>query len=405
MFTEDVAIEVPAYPFQRATGDCPFAPPSRYEQLRETRPVTRVQLWDGSTPFLLTGYEVCQIALTDPRFSSDGTNRNQPRFVKFDIPDDVFNFGKMDDPGHARLRRMVAGHFASRPTEAMRPAIQEVCDAQLGQLVAAGAPADLVLNYAFPIPSLVIGGMLGVAGAGLDEFARNSVQALDPSLPAEKMGEVIGEMVDFVGELCDRKRIEPGDDLISHLVLNFERTSELATKQLVATVMVVLLAGYETTANMIALGTTALLREPEQLAALRAEPAGFVNAVEELLRWHTIVQDGTGRVALEDLDLGGVRIPAGSGVILNLPAANRDPEVFPEPARLDVTRFNARRHFAFGYGVHQCVGMTLARIELHTALQTLLCGLPGLALATPFEELDFALESMNLGLGSLPVTW
>lgn len=405
VFTEDVATDLPAYPFRRDRGDCPFAPPPRYGQLREEQPVTRVRLWDGSTPFLLTGHEVCRTALTDPRFSSDGANRAQPRFVKFDIPDDVFNFGKMDDPEHARLRRMVAGHFASRPVEAMRPAITTICHAQLRQLVQAGSPADLVAHYAFPIPSLVIGGVLGVAGPGLDEFARDSTRALDPSLSAEEMGAAINSMVGFVDDLCAAKRAAPGDDLISRLVLDFERTGELTRKQLVATVMVVLLAGYETTANMIALGTTALLRDPEQLAFLRAEPAGFANAVEELLRWHTIVQDGTGRVALDDVELDGVLVPAGSGVIVNLPAANRDPDVFPDPDRLDVTRHNARRHFAFGYGVHQCVGMTLARVELQIALETLLCGLPGLAPATPFEDLDFALESMNLGLRSLPVTW
>ncbi|MDP9611587.1 MULTISPECIES: cytochrome P450 [Streptomyces] len=395
--------EILDYPELRAAA-CPFAPPPGYAELRERAAVTRVRMWDGSTPFLVTGYHEARTVLGDSRFSADGTHKAMPRFVKFEVPAETFNLGRMDDPEHARIRRMLTAHFTIRRTEAMRPMVQEIVDDLLDRLIAEGPPADLVADFAFPLPSRVIGELLGVSGPGFAEFQRISKGVMDFTASAEEMGAALGGMVDYVTGLCAAKRDDPGDDVLSRLIVDQELTGELTPQQVVATALVLLLAGHETTANMIALSTVLLLRHPDQLARLRADPGLMPNAVEELLRYITIVQEGTGRVAIEDVEVGGVLIPAGEGVIINLPSANWDAH-FADAHELDVSRANAREHVAFGFGVHQCLGQTLARVELQIALETLLRRLPALRLDVPFGELPFLYESMNYGVARVPVTW
>ncbi|NIY63577.1 cytochrome P450 [Streptomyces malaysiensis] len=395
--------EIRDYPELRAAA-CPFSPPPGYEELRERSAVTRVRMWDGSTPFLVTGYHEARAVLGDSRFSADGTHKGMPRFTKFEVPAEVFNLGRMDDPEHARIRRMLTAHFTIRRTEAMRPMIQGIVDGLLDRLIAEGPPADLVADFAFPLPSQVIAVMLGVSDADFAEFQRASQGVMDFTVSTEEMGAALGVMVDYVSRMCAAKRAAPGDDLLSRLIVDQELTGGLTQQQVVATALVLLLAGHETTANMIALSSVLLLRHPEQLARLRADPGLMPNAVDELLRYITIVQEGTGRVAAEDVEVGGVLIPAGEGVIINLPSANRDPH-FADAHELDLGRPNAREHIGFGFGVHQCLGQTLARVELQIALETLLRRLPALRLEVPLDDLAFLYESMNFGVARVPVAW
>ncbi|WPB94801.1 cytochrome P450 [Streptomyces malaysiensis] len=288
--------EIRDYPELRAAA-CPFSPPPGYQELRERSAVTRVRMWDGSTPFLVTGYHEARAVLGDSRFSADGTHKAMPRFTKFEVPAEVFNLGRMDDPEHARIRRMLTAHFTIRRTEAMRPMIQGIVDGLLDRLVAEGPPADLVADFAFPLPSQVIAVMLGVSDADFAEFQRASQGVMDFTVSTEEMGAALGVMVDYVSRMCAAKRAAPGDDLLSRLIVDQELTGGLTQQQVVATALVLLLAGHETTANMIALSGVLLLRHPEQLARLRADPGLMPNAVDELLRYITIVQEGTGRVA------------------------------------------------------------------------------------------------------------
>ncbi|MBP8536714.1 cytochrome P450 [Streptomyces sp. MK37H] len=391
--------EIRDYPELRAAA-CPFSPPPGYEELRERSAVTRVRMWDGSTPFLVTGYHEARTVLGDDRFSADGTHKAMPRFVKFEVPADVFNLGRMDDPEHARIRRMLTAHFTIRRTEAMRPMIQDIVDGLLDRLIAEGPPADLVADFAFPLPSQVIAVMLGVSDADFAEFQRASQGVMDFTVSTEEMGAALGVMVDYVSRMCAAKRAAPGDDLLSRLIVDQERTGALTRQQVVATALVLLLAGHETTANMIALSTVLLLRNPDQLARLRADPGLMPNAVDELLRYITIVQEGTGRVAIEDVEVGGVLIPAGEGA--DHQPAQRQPR---SPLRGRPRAGVRPAHVAFGFGVHQCLGQTLARVELQIALETLVRRLPTLRLEVPFEDLAFLYESMNFGVARVPVAW
>jgi cytochrome P450 len=383
-------------------GSCPFAPPPVHEQARRQRPVARVTLWDGTPCWMVTGHAEVRAVLADRRFSSDSTRPGFP-FVSPSrqvIATDNQSFIRMDDPEHARLRRMLTGDFLIRKTETLRPRIQEIADGFLDRMTAGPGPADLVTQYALPIPSLVICLMLGVPYVDHDWFqeASHAITRIDAS-PDEVRAAMYG-LVDYLQELAAAKRKDPDGSIIGRLA---ER-GDLTDGEIARMGRLLLVAGHETTASMIALSTLALLRHPAQLERLRAEPELITGAVEELLRYLSIVHGGLGRVATEDVVVGGKLVRAGEGVLCMLAAANRDDGVFPGGAGLDVTR-NARRHMAFGFGVHQCLGQPLARLELQIALATLLRRLPGIRLAQPFEDIAFRHDMAVYGVDRLMVTW
>ncbi|MFJ8038960.1 cytochrome P450 [Kitasatospora sp. NPDC096147] len=386
-----------------ATGRCPFDPLPAYREADRVAPVTEARLWDGTTCHLLTGYQEVRAAFADKRFSADArhpgfpflspgrrelTNRTTPSFIR------------LDDPEHARQRRLLTGDFIIKRVEAMRPEIQRIVDETLDRMIAGGGPADLVTAFALPVPSLVICLLLGVPYEDHDFFQQQSRKLLDLTSDVEEVSGAVQSLTDYLTGLAESKQREPDGGLLSRLVARDEVTLDEAA----AMGLLLLVAGHETTANMTALGTLALLRHPEQAELWRREPELTNGAVEELLRYLTIIQHGLPRVALEDIEIGGTRIRAGEGVILMLSTANRDEELFADPDTLDLTR-EARRHLAFGFGVHQCLGQPLARFELRIALSTLLRRLPTLRLAVPFEELKYRDSSAIHGLQELPVTW
>jgi cytochrome P450 len=211
---------------------------------------------------------------------------------------------------------------------------------------------------------------------------------------------------DYLRTLVERKNGDPSDDLLSRLIVEQLRTGQMDIEDIVSMGLLLLIAGHETTANMIALGTVALLENPDQLAELRDtdDPKLVANAVEELLRYLTIVHNGRRRVALEDIEIGGEVIRAGEGVVIATEVANRDEAAFPDPDTLDIHRA-ARHHVAFGYGVHQCLGQPLARVELQVVYSTLYRRIPSLALAVPVDELPFKHDMAIYGVHALPVTW
>jgi cytochrome P450 len=399
--------DIPAYPMPRAQR-CPLDPPPALSALQSDVPLTRVRLWDGSTPWLVTRYAEQRVLLSDPRVSADTTREGYPYQSESlrDRRNRAPSFIAMDDPEHARLRRMVTGAFTVRRTEEMRQGIQHLVDELIDEMLAGPNPADLVTALALPVPSLVICQLLGVPYADHDFFQRASRALISRSTPAGVSQAAQDELLAYLDHLIGRKLAAPDDGLLSRVAAERVATGELSRRELASMGLLLLVAGHETTANMIALGTYALLSYPDQLAAVRGsnDPELIRRTVEELLRYLSIVHSGRRRVAVEDIEVAGQVIRAGEGIVLPHEIANRDAEMFPDPEGLDVHR-DARGHLAFGFGVHQCLGQPLARVELQVVYGTLYRRVPSLALAADPAQIRFKHDGVVYGVYELPVTW
>jgi len=385
----------------------PFDPPSRITELRSSRPVSPMLFPDGHEGWLITGYEAVRAALADPRFS----NRQDLGIVHVPFPTPGMPeqtepspqtpglFISMDPPDHTRLRRKLTGAFTVRRMKALEEGITEITERQLDELAKLTPPVDLVKEFALPVPSLVICEILGVPYADRETFQSNSTKFMERDVNLEDKMAAYMAMHTYLYELVSRKRAEPADDLLSDLA----RDEDLSLEELTGMAFLLLLAGHETTANMLALGTFALLEHPDQLAALRAEPELIGDAVEELLRY-LAVGDVFFRYAAEDIEFFGETIREGSTVILSLLAGNHDPEKFENADALDVRR-NARGHLSFGHGIHQCLGQQLARIEMRAGFEGLLRRFPSLHLAVEAREVKLRTDMNIYGVHALPVTW
>ncbi|MEV6167932.1 cytochrome P450 [Streptomyces sp. NPDC051954] len=404
-----MADTVPEFGTSRAPG-CPFDPAPAMRARQKEGPVVRVRLWDGSTPWLVTGYAEHRAVLSDPRVSvvpgTPGMPRLSPSEVHADQTAPALSFILMDDPEHARLRRMVTGAFSVKRVEAMRPVAQRIVDEQIDAVLAGPNPADLVEAFALPVPSLVICALLGVPYDSHDFFQRNSKVIINRDSTGEERREAMIRLYMYLDGLVGDKLDAPGDDLLSGLTERI-KDGELSREEAVQMGVLMLFAGHETTANMIALGTLALLEHPDQLALLREsdDPKFVAGAVDELLRYLTITHGGTRRAALEDLEIGGQAIRAGEGIVVVNETANRDAGVFgDDPDGLDLGR-DARRHVTFGYGIHQCLGQSLARMELQVVYSTLYRRIPTLRLAAGVDDIPFKHDGFIYGVYELPVSW
>ncbi|PRY40450.1 cytochrome P450 [Umezawaea tangerina] len=397
MITEGVTALPAAY------GTCPFDPPPAYQRAAESGVVGRAVLPDGSSCWLVTGYHEVRAVLADQRFSADARRPGFPFLspTQRELATANPSFIRMDDPEHARLRRMVSRDFLVKRVEELGPDIQRVVDRTIDRMVERGAPADLVADFAQPIPSLVICLLLGVPFDDHDLFQSLSATLLDNTITAEQASAAHRELMTYLAGLAERKRAEPGDDILSRLVAR----EDLTPAETASMGFMLLVTGHETTANQTAMAVRTLLERPDQVARMLASPAATRQAVEELLRYLTLVHLGLARVATEDVEVGGTPVRAGEGLICMLSTANREPELFGLDARdLDVSR-DAKRHVAFGHGTHLCLGQALARVELRIALETLFRRLPGLRSAVPAAELAYTAEKIVYGLRALPVTW
>ncbi|SED03745.1 Cytochrome P450 [Amycolatopsis tolypomycina] len=396
--------ELPEFPMPRAAG-CPFDPPPAARALQEEAPLARVRLWDGSTPWLVTRHADQRALLADPRVSADVTRPGYPSPAPLPKGGTGISFILMDNPEHARLRKMVTAPFTIRRVAAMRPAVQKIVDDLIDELLAGPKPVDLVEAFALPVPSLVICELLGVPYADHDFFQENSKVIIRRDAGPEERAAGHRALIGYLDELVGAKLENPADDLLSGLAARVA-AGELTRAEAAQMGVLLLIAGHETTANMIALGTLALLEHPDQLALLREgdDPALVASAVEELLRYLNITHNGRRRLALEDIEIAGETIRAGEGLIMANDIANRDPDVFPDGDRLDLTR-DAHRHVAFGFGVHQCLGQPLARLELQVVYSTLYRRIPTLALATDVGQVPFKHDGSVYGVYELPVTW
>lgn len=390
-----------AFPQDRT---CPYHPPAAYDPLRATRPLARVTLFDGRPVWLVSGHTTARRLLADQRLSTDRTRDGFPATsarltaVRGRSPALL----GVDDPEHRAQRKMVIPEFTLKRAAAMRPRIQEIVDERLDAMIAQGPPVDLVPAFALPVPSMVICALLGVPYADHDFFEEQSRRLLRGPRPEDTL-EARDRLESYLGELADRKREEPGEGLLDDLVRQQLSEGALDRDQLIAFAVILLVAGHETTANMISLGTFTLLRNPGRLAELRADPRLLPGAVEELMRVLSIA-DGLLRTAVEDIEVEGQTIRAGDGVVFATSVINRDETVYPEPDTLDWHR-PARHHVAFGFGIHQCLGQNLARAELEIALRSLFERLPELRLAAPAEEIPFKPGDTIQGMLELPVAW
>ncbi|MFI8825599.1 cytochrome P450 [Streptomyces sp. NPDC053431] len=394
--------EAVAFPQSRS---CPYHPPTAYDSLREDRPLARVTLWDGREVWFVTGHQAARTLLADQRLSTDSTRHDFPlpteRAAAVRRRRRAALLG-WDDPEHNVQRRMLIPSFSLKRTESLRPRIQATVDRLLDAVEAAGPPAELVSAFALPVPSIVICDLLGVPYEDHDFFEEQSRRLLRGPT-AEDTEDALARLEGYLGDLVDLKRRKPGEGVLDDLVARGLQDGGPDRQELVQLASILLVAGHETTANMISLGTYTLLRHPERLAELRADPALVPAAVEELLRFLSIA-DGMLRVAREDVPVGDTVIRAGEGVVFSTSVINRDDAVYPEPDSLDWAR-SARHHLAFGFGIHQCLGQNLARAELEIALGTLLRRLPGLRLAAPAEEIPFKPGDTIQGMLELPVAW
>ncbi|MFB6551232.1 cytochrome P450 [Streptomyces sp. NPDC056405] len=399
--------DLPEYPMSRASA-CPFDPPPALQTQQADRPLSRVRIWDGSNPWLITRHDHVRALLGDPRISADPHNAGYPHGNegRKRASRTRQGFPTMDGPEHARMRRMVTAPFAVKKVEAMRPAVQKIVDDRIDDMLAGPKPADLVGEFALPVTSLVICELLGVPYGDHGFFQRHSNTIVRRTSTPEELQASTAALSDYLEHLVTVKLAEPQDDLLSTLATERVSTGEMTEHDAAMTGVLLLIAGHETSANMIALGTLALFHHPDQLALVReTEDAKVVaSAVEEMLRYLSIVHTGRRRVAVADIEIDGQVIRAGDGVIIATDFANRDPDVFTDSGRLDVTR-DARRHVAFGFGVHQCLGQPLARVELQTVYSTLYSRIPTLAPACGVDELEFKHDSFIYGVYVLPVTW
>ncbi|MEV6232894.1 cytochrome P450 [Saccharopolyspora shandongensis] len=392
-------------PMERNAG--PFDPPREISLLREARPVSPMLFPDGHEGWLVTGYEAVRQLMADTRFSSRQdigvihVPYETPGMPAATEPSPQMPglFVAMDPPDHTRLRRKLTGAFTVKRMRMLEEQIIAVTERQLDELARLTPPVDLVKEFALPVPSLVICELLGVPYADRENFQVNSAQFMVRDQTLEQKVAAIGAMNAYLAELVTQKRADPGDDILSDLA----RHDDLTIEELTGAAFLLLLAGHETTANMLSLGTFALLEHPEQLAELRANPDLLPDAVEELMRYLSVA-DIFFRYATEDIELGGETIPAGSTVVVSLLAANRDPQRFDNPDTLDVHR-KARGHLSFGHGIHQCLGQQLARIEMRAGFDGLLRRFPTLELAVPADEVELKTDMNIYGVHELPVTW
>ncbi|AEV71774.1 cytochrome P450 [Mycolicibacterium rhodesiae NBB3] len=392
-------MDLPVIPLPR-DARCPLHPPAEFDAWRDAG--LQQAMWHGQLFWVVNRYSDIRASLTDPRVSAGFSSFEQQIQDNADIP---LVFARMDDPEHNRLRRMMTSDFTARRVTEMRPHIQELVDGFLQTMVEKGAPADLVRDLALPVPSMVICRLLGVPYADHEFFEVNSAKSLDMSIPEEDRVAGSAVVYEYISELLRRKHNEPGDDLITRLAARVEE-GEMSHATAAMTGFIMLQAGHETTASMIALGALTLIQHPEAFQRLSntEDPAVIANAVDELMRYLSVVHSLVERTALEDMTIGGQQVRAGDRLLMNIPAGNWDPEYAENPDVFDIDR-NTRGHLGFGYGVHQCIGLNLARAELQIALSSLARRMPDLRLAVTPAQLEFKSDHAIYGIRELPVTW
>ena len=379
-------------------------PLSYFARMREEAPVTPVVMPEGSRAWLVTRYEDVRAALADPRLAKDWAAHMTPEGWE---PDPIFSFLNMhmlnlDPPDHTRLRKLATKAFTPRRVAGLRPRVEAVTSSLLDAMASAGDEADLIEAFAFPLPITVICELIGIPAADQDEFKQWSHAIVSSVASGDEVRSAGLATYTYFTNLIAAKREAPADDLLSALLTARDEGDSLSERELFAMLFLLLIAGHETTTNLIASGTLAMLTHPDQLARLRADPALLPGAVEELLRFVNPVTHATERFTLAPTSIGGVTVPAREWVLCVTSSANHDPARYADPGRLDLSR-DTGGHLAFGHGIHFCLGAPLARLEGEIAFGSLLARFPDLSLAVPVSSLRWRPSSLIHGLESLPV--
>jgi cytochrome P450 len=375
-----------------------------YAQLRRENPVPKVRLAPGGQAYLVSRYEDIKQVFSDPVFSRAATSDPGVAVLR-PVRRNPYIMVSLDPPEHTRVRRLVARAFTTRSVELLRPRVEQIVNELIDAMVARPRPVDFVASFAAPLPAMVISEMLGVPVVDLDMLRRWMDIALSvTAYPPQEVQAAGVQMFGYLERLIAAKRAEPGEDLLTRMIQARDQQDRLSEPELVNNAYILLIAGYETTAGVLANSVLTLHQHPRQLAMLRDKPELIPDAVEELLRYVRIAKAVLERVATTDVQLSGVTVPAGSTVIPLQYSANRDQALTDDPDRFDITR-KPVPHLAFGGGIHHCIGAALARLELRIAFERLLRRLPDLRPAVDVAEIEWKHGLLTRAPVALPVTW
>ncbi|RDL29890.1 Uncharacterized protein BP5553_10517 [Venustampulla echinocandica] len=397
----------PKFPFSRPAG---AEPPSEYAYLRANDPVSKVELWDGSHPWLVVKHkDICSV-LTDERLSKQ---RQRPGFPELnaggkEAAKNKPTFVDMDPPEHMQQRSMVEPLFTKDQINKLRPSIQKTVDSLLADMIKEGGqkPVDIVEKFALPVASYTIYGILGVPFEDLAYLTQHAAIRSNGSATATQASNSNSELLSYIGDLVEKRLVAPKDDLISKLVVEQLKPGHIQKADAVQIAFLMLVAGNATMVNMINLGIVTLFQNPAQLKEVKADPSLVPAFVEELCRYHTASAMATRRVTKVDITLGGKTIKAGEGIIAATQSGNRDEDVFPDPDTFNIHRKRgSEQALGYGYGAHQCVAEWLARAELEIVFQTIFKTLPNLKIAIPLEEVKYSPPNMDVGIVELPITF
>lgn len=400
--------EFRSYPMERL----PLDPPLEYAVLRKEEPISKVLLPTGKQAWLVTRYEDVRALLQHPSLSN---RPNTPGFPMVSLVraalllnenPEAYSMLRRDDPEHMKLRRMLSREFSYAGLERLRPFVESAIDNLLDQVAKQPQPVDLIQCFGLQVPSAVISHILGIPFEDAEFFQTRRHIKSDASVEPEVALAAAKELYDYLCDIIDKKtrNVEKSDDLITRMIESYVVTGQMTHKECLGTLVLLLEAGHETTGNMIGLGMLSLLMDGSLREQIIADPSLIPGAVEEMLRYHSVAHVSSARAVLDDIEIGGVTLRKGDGVLLSVAAANRDPDAFEDPDRLDIHR-DARHHVAFGYGTHQCLGQFLARMELQAIFRKVFARFPNLRLALPVEQLKFRPEGQTYGVRELPVEW
>ncbi|MFF6999939.1 cytochrome P450 [Streptomyces sp. NPDC008313] len=398
-------VDPPLFPLERK---CPFQPPAEYSELRATKPVFKVKLAvSGKEMWVVSRQEHIRQILTEPKMSSNFKNPGYP--LQVPVPEEALQAMElplvaMDPPMHAQHRRAIIPELTVKRMQALRPRIQQVVDEHITAMLEKGGPVDLLTELAIPVPSLILCELLGVPAEDISHFRDFAERTVRNDVTPQDIAMAMQEMDIYLDKLVTSKEKEPTDDLLGRVVTKNREDGTLAHREIVALARMLISGGFDTLTNMIVLGVGVLLEHPEQLERIKQDPSLTKNAIEELLRYLSIADSATARVATEDIEIEGVLIRKGEGIIALNGSANRDERAFENPDTLDIFR-EIGLHSAFGHGIHQCPGASLVRVELEIVYNTIFARIPTLRLAVPAEELPFKTHTLIQGLDALPVTW
>ena len=396
--------EAPVFPFQRT---CPFDPPREYAAARAAGAVCPVTLWNGRRAWLVTRHEdIRKVLSDDTRFSGRMADPDFPAITPARIKVDRNEraFVGMDNPAHDMYRRMFTREFSFKRIQALAPQISAISERLIDDMVKQGPPADLVPALAVKFPSLVMSALFGSPYEDHEFIIRCAVARHGLTQSPEDAESKARELAAYCRRLIDAKEANPGDDMVSRIIGEHVKPGRLSRDDFAEIGAMILRAGHDTTTNMIGMGTLLLLQNDAVRRRLAAEPALIEGFVDEVLRYVSPVQFSPRRVALEDVEIGGVTIPKGDGLFMLLASANRDEAIFDDPDELDPAR-DASHHLAFGFGIHQCLGQILARMELQVVFPLLLQRLPKLRVAAREGEIRFKDDMQIYGVHNLPVAW